>query len=76
MKLLDKVKVVKSVDCLPEIDIGHTGIIVDICEWRTGIIFDICEGCLDDKLQTCYGVSFFSGYQFYFKKSELKVIKE
>ena len=40
MKLLDKVKVVKSVDCLPEIDIGHTGIIVDIC-----------ERCLDDKLQ-------------------------
>ena len=64
MKLLDKVKVVKSVDCLPEIDIGHTGIIVDIC-----------EGCLDDKLQTCYGVSFLNGYQFYFKKSELKVIK-
>ena len=53
MKLLDKVKVVKSVDCLPEIDIGHTGIIVDIC-----------EGCLDDKLQTCYGVSFLNGYQF------------
>ena len=64
MKLLDKVKVVKSVDCLPEIDIGHTGIIVDIC-----------EGCLDDKLQTCYGVSFLNGYQFYFKKSEIKVVK-
>ena len=64
MKLLDKVKVVKSVDCLPEIDIGHTGIIVDIC-----------EGCLDDKLQTCYAVSFLIGYQFYFKKSEIKVVK-
>ena len=64
MKLLDKVKVVKSVDCLPEIDIGHTGIIVDIR-----------EGCLDDKLQTCYGVSFLNGHQFYFKKSEIKVVK-
>ena len=46
MKILDKVKIVKLVDCLPEIDIGHTG-----------IIFDICEGSLDDELQTCYGVS-------------------
>ena len=64
MKLLDKVKVVKSVDCLPGIDIGHTGIIVEIC-----------ERCLDDKLQTCYGVSFLNGLELYFKESELKVIK-
>ena len=64
MKLLDKVKVVKSVDCLPEIDIGHTGIIIDIC-----------EGSLDDELQTCYGVSFLNGLVFYFKESELEVVK-
>ena len=64
MKLLDKVKVVKSVDCLPEIDIGHTG-----------IIFDICEGSLDNELQTCYGVSFLNELEFYFKDSELEVVK-
>ena len=64
MKILDKVKIVKLVDCLPEIDIGHTG-----------IIFDICEGCLDDELQTCYGVSFLNGLEFYFKESELEVVK-
>ena len=64
MKILDKVKIVKLVDCLPEIDIGHTG-----------IIFDICEGSLDDELQTCYGVSFLNGLEFYFKESELEVVK-
>ena len=64
MKILDKVKIVKSVDCLPEIDIGHTGIIVDIC-----------ERCLDDELQTCYGVSFLNGHEFYFKKSEIELEK-
>ena len=64
MKLLDKVKVVKLVDCLPEIDIGHTG-----------IIFDICEGSLDNELQTCYGVSFLNELEFYFKDSELEVVK-
>ena len=64
MKILDKVKIVKLVDCLPEIDIGHIGIITDIC-----------EGSLDDKLQTCYGVNFLNGLQFYFKRSELKVVK-
>ena len=64
MKVSDKVKIVKLVDCLPEIDIGHTG-----------IIFDICEGYLDNELQTCYGVSFLNELEFYFKDSELEVVK-
>ena len=63
MKILDKVKIVKLVDCLP-VYIG-----------QTGIIFDICEGSLDDELQTCYGVSFLNEIEFYFKESELEVVK-
>lgn len=65
MKLLDNVKIVKSVDCLPEIEIGHTGIIVDIY-----------ERCLDGESHTCYGVSFLNGLEFYFKESELEVVKD
>ena len=64
MKILDKVKIVKLIDCLPEIDICHIGIITDIC-----------EGSLDGKSQTCYGVSFLNGLEFYFKESELEVVK-
>ena len=64
MKILDKVKIVKSVDYLPEIDIGHIGIITDMC-----------ERYLDYKLETCYGVSFLNGFEFYFKESELEVVK-
>ena len=63
MKILDKVKIVKLVDCLP-VYIG-----------QTGIIFDICKGSLDNELQTCYGVSFLNGLEFYFKESELEVVK-
>ena len=64
MKILDNVKIVKSVDCLPEIEIGYTG-----------IISDICERYLDDKWHTCYGVSFLDGLEFYFKESELELVK-